>query len=216
MKKIIGWTLTSITLLIFVLTIVFVITATRAAANGESVEIFGYSYSVIGSNSMAGDREDSFAKGDIIITKETDFSDADIGDVIVFRSLEEPIMVAHRVVDVDDEGNLITRGDANDETDRDPVTEENYIGIVVHSFGAFGFGELILSSRNLIFATVLLLFTAILINEVVRIIRDTKKRDEEKYREKREIERKELLEQEKERLRRELLEKRPDKDDHSV
>lgn len=58
------------------------------------------------------------------------------GDVIAFRANDD-MLVTHRAVGITEEG-IITKGDANNTNDSDPVTKENYIGKTVYSVPKLG------------------------------------------------------------------------------
>jgi len=81
----------------------------------------------------------------IVISGHTLFEDVKIGDIIVFdRPKDHDRVIVHRVVAVvdDDPKTLRTKGDNNQRsmvgTDY-PITEEEYIGIVVHVIPQVGF-----------------------------------------------------------------------------
>ena len=58
------------------------------------------------------------------------------GDVIAFKASED-MLVTHRAVEITEEG-IITKGDANNTNDADPVTKEKYIGKTVYSVPKLG------------------------------------------------------------------------------
>ena len=81
----------------------------------------------------------------IVITGHTPFEDVKVGDIIVFdRPKDHDKVIVHRVVAVvdDDPKTLRTKGDNNQAsipgTDF-PVTEEEYIGTVVHLIPQVGY-----------------------------------------------------------------------------
>ena len=81
----------------------------------------------------------------IVISGHTLFEDVNIGDIIVFdRPKDHDRVIVHRVVAVvdDDPKTLRTKGDNNQRsmvgTDY-PITEEEYIGMVVHVIPQVGF-----------------------------------------------------------------------------
>ncbi len=98
--------------------------------------------SAIESESM----EPNLSAGDLVFWRPTTIDDVEEGDIIVFSSgTREGELIIHRVVEVREtpEGReLITKGDANDETDQDrgepPVREEDLLGQPV-SFGGWPF-----------------------------------------------------------------------------
>jgi len=96
--------------------------AVRAITGQLQPTVFGFSAAVVISGSM----QDAINIDDMILThKEKDYS---VGDVITFRSGEN--LVTHRIVDRTDAG-FITKGDANNAADLDPVAPEDVVGRVV-------------------------------------------------------------------------------------
>lgn len=85
-------------------------------------DVFGFSTAVIASGSM----EPELSPDDIIIIRQQDSYET--GDIITFQSGGS--LVTHRVAAVTDDG-LITRGDANNADDAEPVAPENVLGEVV-------------------------------------------------------------------------------------
>lgn len=63
-----------------------------------------------------------------------------VGDVIVFTSPEnQNVTVVHRIVDVDEDGNFITKGDNNDKNDNWTVFSENVVGEVFFTIPYIGY-----------------------------------------------------------------------------
>lgn len=139
MKKALNYFLSIISIMLFVFSAYIVIAGTKAKVNNEILSFFGYGSPAVVTNSMAGDKPDSFEAGSLVITKNVDFEDIVIGDVIVFQS--EGILKIHRVKKVDENGNYITQGDNNNREDKDPVTQENYQGKMINHFSFFGIGK---------------------------------------------------------------------------
>lgn len=87
-------------------------------------EIFGKAAIAVRSDSMKGDKEDSFKKGDLIYVKilkeDKEKSTLNIGDVVTFwgKVEGEKALVTHRIIEIQNgsDGVLyITKGDNNDE-----------------------------------------------------------------------------------------------------
>ena len=104
--------------------------------------------------------------GDLILVDRTvGFSDAAVGDVVMFRGHEvQPI--SHRVI-AHDGLEMITKGDANTVQDTIPITQDSYLGVVVmviptSMFGPVGFAigmVLTVSLLSLIGAVIMFVFT---------------------------------------------------------
>ena len=91
--------------------------------------VFGVTPMVVLSGSMSGDAEDHIEVGDLIFIDKAEPEDLKEGDVIAFMSGKT--VVTHRIIEIRTEEGLsfITKGDANNAPDRDPVTGENLVGI---------------------------------------------------------------------------------------
>lgn len=93
--------------------------------------VLGITPMVVLSGSMSGDAPDHIEVGDLIFIDKVEASDLEAGDVIAY--MEGQIVVTHRIVEVqtDENNNLlfITKGDANNAADQNPVKEEALVGI---------------------------------------------------------------------------------------
>lgn len=90
--------------------------------------VFTYSPRVI----LSGSMQPGINIGDVVIIKEIDGKTAQIGDIIMFPLGE--MKVTHRVIDVKEVNGkkyFTTKGDANNDPERDPVSEKNVKGKVV-------------------------------------------------------------------------------------
>jgi hypothetical protein len=173
-----------------------------AISNNQLVNIFGYSYSIVPTGSMAGDREDSIQEGDVIIIKLSKYENANVEDIIHFYSVDNGFFITHRAINITEAG-IITQGDAVPEPDTEIVTPEMYRGIVISSFSFFNIGNL-LSYRNLIFLVIILIILFVLIREVVKIIITLRKAQIEQYEKRLEAEKKQMIDIEMERIKAEL------------
>lgn len=92
-------------------------------------KIFGYTNAVVASGSM----EPEFAKGDLVIIKDKDTYG--VGDVVCFK--DGSSYTTHRIVAIED-GKFITKGDANNANDKNPVLETNVVGEIVSVWTGVG------------------------------------------------------------------------------
>ncbi len=86
---------------------------------------------LVGSGSM----RPSLDVGDVAIIAKTSPSRIQPGDVIQFRSVEQPA-VLHRVIDIEETGGkryFVTKGDANENPDSEPVLADNVVGVHVYT-----------------------------------------------------------------------------------
>ena len=131
-KKVSKYLVKSLTIAFFLLAFYILIFGSIARKNNQLLSIFGYSYSSVPTNSMSGDNSDSFDAGSFIISKKVKFENIKVGDIIIFQ--DKNILVVHRVVDINDDGSLVTKGDNNDSIDANFVTKNNYQAKVIKSF----------------------------------------------------------------------------------
>ena len=93
--------------------------------------VLGITPMVVQSGSMSGNAPDHIEVGDLIFTGKADIEKLKKGDIISF--MEGSIVVTHRIIEVRtaDDGSpiFITKGDANNTEDSEPVTAENLVGI---------------------------------------------------------------------------------------
>lgn len=95
-------------------------------ASGGEASLFGYQIKSV----LSGSMEPNIQTGSIITLKETDNNHHfKKNDVITFKTTDNMI-VTHRINQVQADGqSYITKGDANDATDIEPVKQENIIGM---------------------------------------------------------------------------------------
>lgn len=118
--------------LLLVALIMILASRTMAFAAGEDIAT---PVSVISSESM----EPTLDVGDMVFWVPTPIGSVSEGDIVVFRSTAHGgEVVSHRVVEVREDEELITQGDANEHPDPNPVTEDDLLGRVV-SFGDLPF-----------------------------------------------------------------------------
>jgi len=104
------------------------------------VGLFPFHPSLVASGSMRPIMD----TGDVVIIAKAPADVIKLGDVIQFRK-EEKITVMHRVVEIQEEGEVklfITKGDASDEPDRDPVIPENVVGKYVFTIRKIGWAAI--------------------------------------------------------------------------
>jgi signal peptidase len=120
--KIISNLLSSMLLVVLLVTL-FMVVITKAS--GNEANLFGYQIKTV----LSGSMEPSFETGSIIaINTGGDMTRFQEGDIITFQT-EEEILVTHRVMEVNNEGQqYITKGDANDGADVNPALSENIVG----------------------------------------------------------------------------------------
>ncbi|MCR3905614.1 MAG: signal peptidase I [Tenericutes bacterium] len=188
MKKIIAYTFTTIAILIFIFSIAIMFIGSRAMRNNEPLYIFGYTFSIIPSDSMIGDQEDSLDRYDVAIIRAANYDEIEIGDVVVFQSEVSGVelLIIHRVIGLHEDGGFETQGDNNDFIDPNPVTEENFQGIYYSKITFLKpIASIAANSRNLIFGLLSVVLIVLLVTEGMHIIktisREKKAELEEKH-----------------------------------
>ena len=119
-------------------------------------KVAGYEGYVVVSGSM----EPAIPVGSIVFSKETDPSTLQTGDVIVFVDESRcTTPITHRVVSNDTAaGTIVTKGDANEREDLNPVTYSNVIGkVAVHIPKAGAYAALITTALGKVILLLLLL-----------------------------------------------------------
>lgn len=129
----------------------------------------GYDTYVVVSGSM----EPTIPVGSLVFSKETDPSQLAMGDVIVFMSVtREDTPITHRVVSNDTTKSVIvTKGDANEREDVNPVPYDNVIGKVATHVPRVGYAAAMLTSKVGKIVAALLLLEAWLLIEISRRIK---------------------------------------------
>ena len=177
--NVISWILMALTVLILIFTAINV-------KNPGKMNLFGYRIGVVGSESM----DPTIKKLDFILYKEADFDSVKDDQIILFTYIgsDERLLgqqIVHRVVDINEDGSLVTKGDNPKATvDEVPVTEDNFLGVYVWHTSLFGLGKLRENSMNPIFLLLTLVFIILIISSVVSIYKEIKKAKLEEHKRK--------------------------------
>lgn len=146
-------------LLILIIAVCLPLTAPKA---------FGYQIYTVVSGSM----EPEIPVGSLTFVQQSAPEDTSEGDVIAFYgALEEQSIITHRVVENNTlMGELITKGDANEVNDMNPVPYRNYIGKVRLSIPALGYIAGFLAETSGKTAAALLIVFSLLLQAVSFLI----------------------------------------------
>lgn len=167
---------------LFVVALLILILGIISHKQGKQLKFFGYSFSTVVTPSM----EDTIKVNDIIVFKEIPFENIKVNDIIVYYNDEYHINVVHRVVGINEDGSLVTKGDNNNSVDAIYTTSSNYVGKVV-KYGSFlGIGKLARNNKNIIFAIIFLIFLYILIVAIQNIFKVNKEKAELEFSKKQE------------------------------
>jgi len=211
MKKTLTGIFSGLAILIFILSIALMVLGTMALRRNEPVFIFGRAIAVVPTDSMVGDEPDSLDVDDMVIVRKATIDEVNIGDVIVFQGVNgsgNPILVIHRVIAIEDEG-IVTKGDNNSSIDQptyqDYVTEDNFQGIF-HSKVTFlkPLAQMMNSSRSLIFGSLAIVLTIMLISEVIHLVKTYEEEKKIAAKEAHELEIEALKEEQKQKILEEI------------
>ena len=91
-------------------------------------------------NVISGSMRPTYNVGDLLYVKQVDPDSVKVGDPITFVLNEDLVVATHRVVSVDRENRqFITKGDANETEDANPVHFNNLIGVPVFAIPLLGY-----------------------------------------------------------------------------
>lgn len=106
----------------------------NAQKTGESYFMFGYRPVLV----LTGSMEPYMMTNSLCITKEVnDLSDVEVGDVVTYHIKTEDgrtLRITHRIQSIDENGEIITKGDNNHVDDGYPLTMDNIESKVIMVF----------------------------------------------------------------------------------
>lgn len=152
------------------LTIVLVVLSFAQGDGKRNVSVLGVSTYVVLSDSMSP----TFNAGSLVVAYRSAPERIEVGDIITFMAHGTDVLVTHRVVRIEDTGSgpsFITKGDANNGDDRNPVTAGQLQGKVV--FWINGVGRLVAPLRNPFVLVCLIVFLTVIVflPDVIRKLR---------------------------------------------
>ncbi|MGG5317304.1 signal peptidase I [Enterococcus sp. AZ072] len=127
-QKVTGWLAIAICLLLLPILIANLAIIVKGSLNPDEIPtVLGYAPMAVVTNSMNTGEADAIRAGDLVITKQTDPDTLEVGDVIMFKNNQTAII--HRIVGYNDASDtFVTKGDANNLEDLDPVEKGKIIG----------------------------------------------------------------------------------------
>ncbi len=168
MKKFIKITGNIIFYIVLISLLLITLIMAKATKNGQAPSFLGYKiYSV-----LTGSMSPTIESGGLIIVKEVSPKSIRQGDVITFKSVSTNNVTTHRVVDIDtDDGiKFITKGDANNVQDTNPVDSSLLIGKVV-KFIPYAGSVAMFIQKNMFLIIAGLIMAFIIFMAIVRIIK---------------------------------------------
>lgn len=228
-KKVLKITLNSLFYLIIILLLIFSVANIKVKKENDIANVFGTGFLSVQSNSMLGDKDDSFEKGDMVFVKmldEKSVLDLKVGDIVTYFDMSIKQFNTHRIVEINfDDEYIVTQADYNQagqntNTQPDqPITFDQ--AIATYKSKVSGLGNTLdkLQSPTGFALFIILPVALILIFEGVMLVRNilqlNREKMEDKYAQEKE-DTKKTLEVEKEKIRQELLaELKKEKEDQS-
>lgn len=173
-KKIFSRIMTVISVALFIFGVVVFVSVLNASA-GKVPSVFGFSVLQVKTGSMLPDYE----IGTIVITKNVDANDLQVGDVISFYSLDQDIsgeVNTHRIEKIEHGGDdnapyFTTKGDNNSQVDKQKVWPSQIVGKVVYNLGTVSGSVIgIFQNPNVIFFVIVLPLIFITFGEAVNLV----------------------------------------------
>ena len=218
LKKIIKITMNISFYVVIISLILFAVANIRIKKENNIANIFGYGFLSVQSNSMYGDLDDSFEKGDMIFVKlldETNKNSLNVGDIVTYYDLSIRAFNTHRIIEINLEADyIITQADynpvsesANTSPDQ-PITFEQVIAVYDSHVSKLGTTLDYVQSPNGFAVVVILPVVIILFYEAFKLFKNimvlNREKIESKYKE--DLDKThELLEIEKQKIREALI-----------
>jgi signal peptidase I len=128
---------------------------------------------------VSGSMEPTYSEGDYVISVAKKAESLNPGDIIAFVSEEDGTngeVIVHRVVSVAEDGNFITRGDANPVDDYSTVRADQLVGKVFLRLTFLKYTDKLFSSIGGFVALIVLPLSFMIINEALHLVAAGKKR----------------------------------------
>jgi signal peptidase I len=184
-KKIINIVVDVVVAVVLVFVLILAISAITSKAKGYDgyTEIFGKAYVAVASDSMEGENEDSFSKGDLIVVKllsDDEKKHLEVGQVITFRTNQITnddtyVLNSHRIIEATASGDgcvysYTTQGDNNASSDRSPVNYSDIVGVYSGKASSIGYMFLFMKSSTGFFVCVVLPSLLVVVYFAVNLI----------------------------------------------
>ena len=175
-KKIYQSIVTVITICLFIITMYVLIAGAISIKNGRMMNLFGFTYSIVPTNSM----EPEINVGDSVIGKKEKFENLEIGDDVIYHYVYEDldIYIVHRIIRYDEGLGYKTQGINTSQEDPIYVTKDNYISTRIWNGNLANIGEIVLNNRGTLFLVligILLLIAANGVFDILKILDEKKK-----------------------------------------
>lgn len=145
---------------------------------------------------LSGSMAPVFKAGSIVAVKDIMPEDVAVGDIITFKDPADPErVITHRVLEINnDNGTLgfLTKGDANDAPDMEPVQGKNVLGKVSFSIPYIGYLTEFTRTKKGIILLLIVPGVIFIITELVNLFKMAEEYEEEQKKKKAEAESSEL------------------------
>ena len=115
-----------------VILVLLLIIAGALLSKGEAPTIMGYKFLTV----LTGSMEPEIKVGSLVVVKETPIKELNVEDIITYKTKSS--LVTHRIVKINENGSLITKGDANNTCDIGEVKEDQLQGKVILRLNRLG------------------------------------------------------------------------------
>jgi len=203
-KKVLNIVVNTVVYVIFAIVLFLTIMIIASGGKGYT-SFFGTAFVAVQSDSMDGDKEDSFAKGALLtvdILDEEEKAELKVGDIVTFYDSDiiqgKRVLNSHRIVEITEAFGstvYVTRGDKAGATNDAPKKAEDIVGLVTGHADGIGNVSLWLNSSTGFLVCVVIPSFLILAYCVYNLIRTVRVKNGETEEEKKERLKQELLEE---------------------
>lgn len=157
----------------FILAVVIVIVLALLVPRAFGYDIFAV---------LSGSMEPTYHVGSIVyVDKNQSPEEIKAGDPIAFYK-EKGVVATHRAIETDKENKqFVTKGDANDSKDPEPISYQQFIGKAVLSIPLLGYVSIYIKTVRGMMVAIIVILTVILlyvIPELLKPKKEKEKRDE--------------------------------------
>lgn len=147
----------------------------KGMRTNETPTIFGHQIYIVRSNSMSP----TFETGSLLFVKQVDTSSIQVNDIITYKGENDNVATTHRVVNIlnDDGLQFVTRGDANNVDDPNPVRADEVVGRVVLSIPYIGYLLGYIRTKQGLLVFIIIPALLIMITQIFSFLKELKKKE---------------------------------------
>ena len=145
-----------------VILVLLLIIAGALLSKGEAPTIMGYKFLTV----LTGSMEPEIKVGSLVVAKETPINNLKVEDIITYKTKNNSSLVTHRIVKINENGSLVTKGDANNTCDIGEVNEDQLQGKVILKLSRLG--TIIQMLKQNIILVILVLIVIMFIPEIIK------------------------------------------------